>query len=60
MYPKDPAAPAGETINCGCTAISYMASWEVKHPGRVPGSPLLDDAESVTDILARQKAKEPA
>jgi hypothetical protein len=21
MYPKDPAAPAGETINCGCTAI---------------------------------------
>jgi hypothetical protein len=60
MYPKDPAAPAGETINCGCTAISFMASWEVKHPGRVPGSPLLDDAESVTDILARQKAKEPA
>jgi len=54
MYPKDPAAPAGETINCGCTSIPYMASWEVRNPGRVPGSPLLDDGELVADILARQ------
>ncbi len=56
MYPKDPTAPAGERINCGCTAISYMASWEVKHPGRTPGSPLLDDGEKLADILARVPA----
>ena len=28
MYPRDPAAPAGETINCGCESLSYMESWE--------------------------------
>jgi hypothetical protein len=64
MYPRDPAAPAGETINCGCMSIPFMESWEVKHPGRVPGSPLLDDqpVETLAEITARweKKAKQPA
>lgn len=54
MYPKDPAAPAGETINCGCTSIPYMEHWEVAHPGRLPGHPMLEDEEPLADILARQ------
>lgn len=24
MYPRDPAAPAGQTINCGCQSIPYI------------------------------------
>ncbi|GJM12786.1 MAG: hypothetical protein DHS20C12_11890 [Pseudohongiella sp.] len=29
MHPHDPAAPAAEVINCGCTALPYMESWEL-------------------------------
>jgi hypothetical protein len=36
MHPHDPKAPAGETINCGCVALPYMASWDVVTPGRKP------------------------
>lgn len=32
MYPRDPAAPAKHTINCGCLSLPHMADWEVKHP----------------------------
>lgn len=55
MFPRDPKAPASETINCGCVAIPFMESWEVSAPGRKPGSALLDDSESVRDVLARQQ-----
>jgi hypothetical protein len=34
MYPRDPAAPAAETINCGCESLPYMDSWDVQTPGR--------------------------
>ena len=38
MYPRDPAGPAAETINCGCQSLPYMASWEeagvLSSPGR--------------------------
>jgi hypothetical protein len=34
MHPRDPAAPVGEIINCGCTSLPYMSSWEVSRPGR--------------------------
>lgn len=34
MYPRDPAAPAAETINCGCESLPYMESWDVQTPGR--------------------------
>lgn len=28
MFPRDPKAPAAETINCGCESIPYMDSWD--------------------------------
>lgn len=35
-HPQDPAAPASETILCGCTMIPWHADWEgfMKNPGR--------------------------
>lgn len=27
MFPRDPKADAGETINCGCIAVPHKASW---------------------------------
>ena len=38
MFPRDPAAPVAEVINCGCESLPYMDSWDVKNPGRVPFS----------------------
>lgn len=40
MHPHDPAAPAGEAINCGCISIPYMTSWKVLNPGKMPYSEL--------------------
>lgn len=34
MFPRDPAAPASETINCGCTSLPIMEDWTVSQPGR--------------------------
>ena len=34
MFPRDPAAPPGETINCGCQSLPWMEDWDVQHPGR--------------------------
>lgn len=28
MFPRDPAAPLGETINCGCDHVPYHPDWE--------------------------------
>lgn len=39
MFPRDPAGPPGETINCGCQSLPFMDSWEVKFPGRKPFTP---------------------
>lgn len=36
MYPHDPAAPPSETINCGCLALPFKASWKVSTPGAKP------------------------
>ncbi|WP_316978041.1 hypothetical protein [Shumkonia mesophila] len=36
MFPRDPAAPPSETINCGCTSLPYMEEWDVRQPGRQP------------------------
>jgi len=36
MFPRDPAAPVGERVNCGCESLPFMDDWEVKNPGRVP------------------------
>lgn len=40
MYPHDPAAPVGETINCGCISLPYRASWKVVSAGAKPFSNL--------------------
>jgi hypothetical protein len=61
MYPRDPKAPVGERVNCGCQSIPFMAHWNVKHRGRTPGSPLLeDDGDTLADVLARVPARQPA
>ena len=36
MCPRDPAGPLEHTINCGCTSLPIMKSWEVMHPGEKP------------------------
>lgn len=70
MFPHDPAAPAGETINCGCTALPWKADWEVATPGRrryseleMQGNPMkrdiqeaIDKGQSVAALLAGSKA----
>lgn len=38
MYPRDPRAPAKETINCGCESLPWMEHWEMKVPGKKPFS----------------------
>jgi len=38
-FPRDPLAPAGETINCGCESLPIMDSWDVAQPGRRPFTP---------------------
>jgi hypothetical protein len=30
MYPRDPKAPVGEIINCGCMHVAWMAAWGTK------------------------------
>lgn len=50
MFPLDPAAPIGETINCGCVSLSIMESWDVSTPGRRPYS----DEEQRLNPLKRQ------
>lgn len=36
MHPLDPAAPVGEIVNCGCTAIPKPRGWANTTPDRVP------------------------
>ena len=36
MFPRDPKAPAKHTINCGCSSLPIMESWEVSQPGQQP------------------------
>lgn len=35
-YPRDPAAPASETINCGCTMMPRKPSWNMLTPDKKP------------------------
>ncbi len=52
MHPRDPKAPVGETINCGCESLPMMASWEVTHPGAKPHTP-----DELANPGARQAAE---
>ena len=38
QHPHDPAAPVGQTINCGCVAIPWKSAWKVSTPGAKPFS----------------------
>lgn len=38
MFPRDPAAPPSETINCGCSSLPFVESWDMAIPGRKPFS----------------------
>ena len=38
QHPHDPAAPARETINCGCVMLPWIEDWEVANSGRRPFS----------------------
>ena len=44
-FPRDPLGLAKHTINCGCTSLPFMTTWEVATPGRLPFTP--------TEIAAR-------
>ncbi len=35
-YPRDPKAPAKQTINCGCTMIPYFEDWSMLNPHKEP------------------------
>ena len=53
MFPRDPAGPTAETVNCGCQSLPWMESWEVKHPGRKAFS----EEESATQPDSRRAVK---
>jgi hypothetical protein len=55
-HPRDPAAPAAETINCGCEELPYMAHWELKHPDRKPFSDLEKQLNPRKAAMARADA----
>ncbi|MBI1397064.1 MAG: hypothetical protein GC151_13895 [Betaproteobacteria bacterium] len=53
MHPRDPSAPPGETINCGCESLPFMDRWAVKNPDRKP----FTDAELTPAELKRNPVK---
>lgn len=53
MHPRDPSAPIGETINCGCESLPYMDEWEVANKGRAP----FTDAELSPAEIQRNPVK---
>ena len=35
-YPRDPRAPASQTINCGCDSLPYIEDWDMLYEGKRP------------------------
>jgi hypothetical protein len=57
MYPHDPTAPPGETINCGCLSLPYRSTWKVATPGARPFSDdeiRLDGRKAALDQAAKR------
>ena len=54
MYPRDPKAPAKETVNCGCVQLPHMEHWEVRRPDRLP----FTDEEVFKNPVKRDLARE--
>lgn len=72
LHPHDPAAPAGQNINCGCVAQPYKASWTdtsttrpplapaVTYPGAKPFTPqelALDGRKAALDQAAKRAGR---
>lgn len=53
-YPRDPKAPASETINCGCVSLPFMEDWTMSRPGRQAFS----DEEVFNNPMKRDIARE--
>jgi len=54
MFPRDPAAPLGETINCGCVSIPKVRGWNTATPDRAPfRADELDTNPQLRAVLAR-------
>lgn len=49
LYPRDPRAPAAETINCGCESLPFMESWPIER--QIPFSE--------NELPARELARNP-
>ena len=56
MFPADPAAPLGETINCGCVALAWKASWKMKNPA---GRPMTDEERARRDAPRKRPPAAP-
>ncbi len=54
MFPHDPAAPASETINCGCVMLPFKSDWKVAYPGRAPGG--MEAGPSMSELLSGKAA----
>lgn len=52
LYPRDPTAPAAETINCGCESLPYMDGWDVTNPAAKPYT-------TQEEFLKRRDGREP-
>lgn len=53
MKPRDPALPAKERINCGCSSLPHMKHWRVKTPGARPYT-----AEELEQNVAARQVEE--
>ena len=56
MFPCDPRAPIGETINCGCVSLPWKTSWKMRRAGPAP----LTADERKAKAAAAAKPKAPA
>lgn len=59
MYPRDPKAPPGETINCGCAVIPKVRGWDSTTPDQVPFTDReLEMNPELAKVAAARKAKQ--
>jgi len=61
LYPRDPKAPPGQTINCGCEALPFMESWGIEaapvpfDERELPASELLRNPVKASFAARRRK-----
>lgn len=54
LFPGDPAAPLGETINCGCVVVAWKATWKMKNPAGT-----MTDAQRAARDAPRKRPRPP-